>query len=228
MLTVRQVRVLFAELTISLPTKGDAMSGWFDALAKRSARAEVPEGSAINGGKPSRRHVVAGGAAVAGAAWTAPMIMGAAAHAQAVSTCPENQICGSSRSPKRSICAPGVVGGGNGQWLCVTSTSPYTVIAPGALGGNPDSTGGCMRRSGMRVRVGNGTCGGTNAKCTSSSQCASGVCNTPHASQSAGGSATTTGATGQAGSGQTPSATSSASPTSSEKYSTTQNSGYCT
>jgi len=173
-------------------------TSWFDQLAKRSARSAPPVGtteSVVAG--PTRRQVLARGAAVAGAAWTAPMLMGVQPAYAGASQCPANttfSVC-----PGGSfLCCPA------GEQCFENSENPGTYICQVPLGGvcgnqgfgqcngnrsrcnqsggnpnqNPSICGGpgticsdgsiCVPTSPcFGVR-----CGGVGAPCTSNSQCA--------------------------------------------------------
>ena len=181
-------------------------TSWFDQLAKRSARSAPPAAttdSVVAG--PTRRQVLARGAVVAGAAWTAPMLMGVqpayAAQSQCTGQgifvvcpggsgicCPPGTQCFES-PPATFICqAPlgGTCGnqGGNGQ--CNGNTSHCN--QPGGnpnQNPNPSICGGpgaicsdgsvCVPTS----PCSGGRCGGLGAPCTSDAQCAPRTGNVP-------------------------------------------------
>ena len=79
-------------LRLHMSKGGTSMAtSWFDQLAKRSARSAPPVAttdSVVAG--PTRRQVLARGAVVAGAAWTAPMLMGVQPAYAGASQCPAN------------------------------------------------------------------------------------------------------------------------------------------
>ncbi|MDT7537983.1 MAG: hypothetical protein QOI82_1568 [Actinomycetota bacterium] len=76
------------------------MAGWFDELAKKSAKSSVLPSVAQH--ELSRRSLLAKGALVAGAAWTAPMLLGAQPAFAGLSTC-QTFICTQTGG---SICCP--------------------------------------------------------------------------------------------------------------------------
>jgi hypothetical protein len=73
------------------------MSGWFDSVAKRSARAQASSGA---GRGLTRRQVVRG--AAIGVAWTAPMIVATSAPAWAVAS--EGNLGGSCGNQGQGTC----------------------------------------------------------------------------------------------------------------------------
>lgn len=166
--------------------KGITMTGWFDAAAKRSARSAVAsESSAESDGAAnmSRRKVLVGGAAVAGLAWTAPVLMATTAYADGISTCPTDRICPPGTG---QLCCPGVIGTGSDQYTCSSVNGTYTCIPAGDLGGNCTNSGqgtsGCnqpnttnpIHCNGVRAK---NICGGVGAICdpSASPACAAGL-----------------------------------------------------
>ena len=143
-------------------------TSWFDQLAKRSARSAPPAATAdcVVAG-PTRRQVLARGAVVAGAAWTAPMLMGVQPAYAGASQCPPPSIF--------SVC-PG------GSFLCCPAGSqcfespPGTFICDVPLGatcdnqGNGQCNGGasrCNQPGGQNPSI----CGGPGANCLDGSVC---------------------------------------------------------
>lgn len=151
---------------------GQAVAGWFDDLAKRSARrADQP---AQPGGSLSRREVLGRSAVVAGVAWTAPMLMATRAAAASVSVCTTfvctntsntAQICCPNASDTcqtdpltgAPVCIPVGQGGGScgnlGQGICA---------APFKCNGNDNQCNDCARPN---------ICGGEGAQCCNQAEC---------------------------------------------------------
>ena len=174
-------------------------TSWFDQLAKRSARSAPPVGtteSVVAG--PTRRQVLARGAVVAGAAWTAPMLMGVQPAYAGASQCPANTVFSVCPGDGGFLCCPA------GEQCFENSENPGTYICQVPLGGvcGNQGFGQCNgNRSRCNQSGGNpnqnpsicggpGTicsdgsicvptspcfgvrCGGVGAPCTSNSQCA--------------------------------------------------------
>ena len=174
--------------------KGITMTGWFDAAAKRSARSAVASESSAESdgaGNMSRRKVLVGGAAVAGLAWTAPVLMATTAYADGVSTCPPANLCPSGTPVAGQVCCGGAVGTGSSDYTCSGSIGSYTCIPPGEPGGNCTNSGGgvsgCISND---IHCNNdkvkNICGGYGAICTITANpaCAPGLTCTVEKNQS--------------------------------------------
>jgi hypothetical protein len=167
---------------------GPIVASWFDNAAKRSSqRAEIhTSGSTRNG--LSRRQLIKGGSAAVAVGWTAPMLMSSPAYAYGVSGCTTGNICGASN--ELQACCP--VG-----YLCTRTVAANGVVtngcaAPGTAGGTctnqGQGTSGCTAGGSQSTHC-NGNngqcgctkpnvCGGFNAQCDSTADCAPGyVCN---------------------------------------------------
>lgn len=145
------------------------VAGWFDSLAKRSARRASEPAEQASG--LSRREVIGRGALVAGVAWTAPMLMATQAAAVGASVCPLDQQCQGTNNFEccapddicnvlddgTAVCsAPGEGGGscGNmGQGIC---------DAPFKCNGNSNQCNNCADPN---------ICGGEGAQCCSQEEC---------------------------------------------------------
>lgn len=150
------------------------MGTWFDGLAKRSARAEQPDEAGL-----TRRQVLARGALVTGAAWTAPMLL-SATPAWAVTSCPQaGDVPAACPGNAESICCP------TGQ-TCIRNTGPgreYVCNIPlGADCGNNGYGTNCNEgRSTCNQACNTGRrpiCGGAGATCDDDTDCFQSNCGT--------------------------------------------------
>lgn len=116
------------------------MGTWFDGMAKRSARTVVESAPPSGSTGLTRRQVIVRGAAVTGAAWTAPVLMTAFSAASATSplACPQSQ---------QSTCPLGLTG--PAARCCPTGQS-CGIILPGVNGCVLDTVaGGICSNSGI-------------------------------------------------------------------------------
>lgn len=146
------------------------MANWFDELAKRSARRSVPsvaEVSSTDG--MSRRDVIVKGAAVAGVAWTAPMLMSTRAHAYGVSTCPPDQICGP--ITEQQFCCPQKVTTSGGTHQCFEDNGVYGCAPPREPGGICVGNNGSGTSSCVDGVFCNGNANSNDCRCTQPNTC---------------------------------------------------------
>jgi hypothetical protein len=164
------------------------MSGWFDSYAKRSARASAPTVSSV-----SRRRVLTGGSVAMAAAWSAPLLTSAPAHAYGSSTCAADHICGPLN--ELQYCCPGQIGTNPGQYTCTQdSNNAWGCAQNGTVGGTCTNSGqgtaGCSAGAAQNIycngNSGQCTCGSTNvpfpsnvcggygSQCEANAQCAPG------------------------------------------------------
>lgn len=178
------------------------MGTWFDKLAKHSAEGSV-DGSAEASDGLTRRQVLARGAVVTGAAWTAPMLL-SATPAWAVTSCPKKgEVPTACPGGAESICCPEGQGcfqtgtGHNLSYSCdlvvgaVCNNNGFGTCNGGAstcnqacnTGRTPVCGGaGSTCRTAADCAEGRncsptGFCGGIGAACSASSPCSPGSCN---------------------------------------------------
>jgi len=182
-------------LRLHMSKGGTSMAtSWFDQLAKRSARSAPPATSDSVAG-PTRRQVLARGAVVAGAAWTAPMLMGVQPAYAAQSQCTGQDIFVMCPTGPGRCCPPGQTcfEGPPGVYFCQVplgascgnqgfgqcngntsrcnqpggnpTTNPAICGGPGAVCGPGDVCVAPIECSGLR-------CGGVGAACTTDAECA--------------------------------------------------------
>jgi hypothetical protein len=167
-------------LTVTIPGERN-MGTWFDGLAKRSARHDQESASSSGSSGLTRRQVIVRGAAVTGAAWTAPVLMSAFTAASAASplncglvngvpttetTCPEGQVPPTKCCPADSNC--GTTG------LCVTDNTIGGRCTNSGEGqcGTPTARARCNGKTNPNVCGGNGAgCGSRGERCATGFTC---------------------------------------------------------
>lgn len=142
------------------------MTTWFDRLAQRTARSSHSRAAAVAEAPVeeiglSRRQVLARGAVLTGAAWTAPALLAARPAFAGASIC----VPGSS-TPVYSVC-------GNGSELCCPEGEECVVNQQGDYVCDVPPGGECTNR-------GNGQCNGGFSRCDQPSNTARfGICGGP-------------------------------------------------
>lgn len=181
------------------------MGNWFDALAKRSAE-NVPVASGTGG--LTRRQVIVRGAAVTGAAWTAPMLLAVRPAFAGVSQCPdpktefstcddgtfrccpEGEICGLFPDGTYGCDIPlGGVCGNRGQGVQTCNFGQSRCNQPasdqeaepicGGPGAKCDMGEVCLYEGTCAGPEDQERCGGEGAPCTGDEQCAAKTINQP-------------------------------------------------
>ena len=152
------------------------MAGWFENVAKRSARRAGTDIHVGRRAQISRRRLVVGGSAAAATAWTAPMLMASSAAAVTASACPAGTfVCGT--DPATGVCCPigqpcDPTGGLGGTPSCrnelggICGNAGSGVCRAVHCNGNenvPDQCNGCSDSN---------ICGGEGAVCHSNADCA--------------------------------------------------------